>query len=53
MLPSAVVIACVVTTAKLTQSECFVPSVQRYSKLANILPNHIMMKRRPYRPTVS
>ena len=44
MLPSVLVIACVVITAKLTQSQCFVPSVNRYSKLANILPNHIMMK---------
>jgi hypothetical protein len=44
MLPSALVIACVVITFKLTQSKCFVSSVQRYSKLANILPNHIMMK---------
>jgi hypothetical protein len=52
MLPSALVIAYVVITAKLTQIKCFVPSVQRYSRLANILPNHIMMKRRPYRPTV-
>ena len=44
MLPAALVIACVVITAKLTQSKRFVPSVRRYSKLANILPNHIMMK---------
>jgi hypothetical protein len=44
MLPSALVIVRVVITAKLPQSKCFVPSVHRNSKLANILPNHIMMK---------
>jgi len=44
MLTSALVIACVVITAKLTQSKRFVPSDRRYFNLADILPNHIMMK---------